>query len=378
MRSWREPINKKYLAIATSFAAILLIPIIFMGSSAHAAEITNRSLLLEGTSSSAGGSAPGGVVNDLFTFTTATSASIGSIQFLYCTTADGTCITPTGLVTTSATLGSQSGATGFSIVNSTNGAPYIQQSTPVAVAASTQLIYQLAGVTNPTAANASFYVRISTFTSSNITGTPIDTGNVAASTANQIVLTGQMPESLVFCTGGTIGETSGIPNCASANSGNISFSTLFSPTAAATATSQMAASTNASHGYVITVNGATLTSSTNSITAMTTASTSVNGVSQFGMNLVANTTATSSPAIGANITPASGTTGFNGQALTGYATPDTFKFNSGDSVANSAYGGSTAPSNAQIYTVSYIVNVPGDQAAGVYTTTLTYICTATF
>jgi len=378
MRSWREPINKKYLTLAIIFASVLSLPLIFMSSSAHAAEITDRSLLLEGTSSSAGGSEPGGVVNDLFTFTTATAASIGSIQFLYCTTADGTCVTPTGLVTTSATLGSQSGATGFSIVNSTNGAPYIEQSTPVAVAASTQLIYQLAGITNPTATNTSFYVRISTFASSDVTGTPIDSGNVAASTANQIVLTGQMPESLVFCVGGTIGETSGIPNCASASSGNISFSSLFSPTYAATATSQMAASTNASHGYVITVNGTTLTSSSNSITAMTTAGASINGTSQFGMNLVANTTATSTPAVGADITPASGTTGYNGQALSGYATPDSFEFNSGNSVANSAYGGSTAPSNAQIYTVSYIVNVEGDQAAGVYTTTLTYICTATF
>jgi len=376
MRSWRSAINKKYLIIAIGFSSLLLASSLLYAPRVQAAQITNRSLTLQGTAS-VGGSAPGGVVNHLFTFTVATSATVGSIEFLYCTTADGTCTTPTGLVTTTATLGSQSGATGFSMVNTTNGAPYINQTSGVSVAAGTQLIYQLASITNPTTANQTFYVRISTFASTNATGTPIDTGNVAAATANQILLSGTMPESLVFCTGATINETSGVPNCTTATSGAVSFSSLFSPTAAATATSQMAASTNASHGYAITVNGTSLSSGSNSITAMGTSTTSVNGTSQFGMNLVANTTATSTPAVGAAITPASNGTDFKAAALTGYDTPDNFMFVTGDSVASSSDGGA-GPSNAQIYTVSYIVNVPGDQAAGTYTTTLTYICTATF
>ena len=376
MRIWRSAINKKYLIIAIGFSSLLLASSLMYAPRVQAAQITNRSLTLQGTAS-VGGSAPGGVVNHLFTFTVATSATVGSIEFLYCTTADGTCTTPTGLVTTTATLGSQSGATGFSMVNTTNGAPYINQTSGVSVAAGTQLIYQLASITNPTTANQTFYVRISTFASTNATGTPIDTGNVAAATANQILLSGTMPESLVFCTGATINETSGVPNCTTATSGAVSFSSLFSPTAAATATSQMAASTNASHGYAITVNGTSLSSGSNSITAMGTSTTSVNGTSQFGMNLVANTTATSTPAVGAAITPASNGTDFKAAALTGYDTPDNFMFVTGDSVASSSDGGA-GPSNAQIYTVSYIVNVPGDQAAGTYTTTLTYICTATF
>lgn len=376
MRHRRSAVNKKYL-ILTAFFFLTITGIgLYLSPKVRAAQITDRSLTLQGTAS-VGGSEPGGVVNDLFTFTVATTASVGSIQFLYCTTADGSCTTPTGLVTTSATIGSQSGATGFSMVNTTNGAPYIDQSSAVSVTSGTQLIYQLATVTNPTAANQSFYVRISTFASTNATGTPIDSGNVAASTANQITLTGTMPESLVFCTGGTISETSGVPNCSTATSGAVSFTSLFSPTAAATATSQMAASTNASHGYDITVNGSTLQSGSNSISAMLSASASINGTSQFGMNLVANTTATSTPAVGSAITPASDGTNFRGAALTGYDTADSFEFVSGNSVASSS-DTTAGPSNAQIYTVSYIVNVPGNQAAGSYTTTLTYICTATF
>src|SRR5437016_386638 len=81
-------------------------------SSVYAAQLTSRSLTLQAGATD-GGSKPGGVVNHLFSFTTATTASIGSIQFLYCTTAAGTCTTPTGLSTTAASLGTQSGATGF-------------------------------------------------------------------------------------------------------------------------------------------------------------------------------------------------------------------------------------------------------------------------
>jgi hypothetical protein len=135
----------------------------------------------------------------------------------------------------------------------------------------------------------------------------------------------------------------------------------------------MAASTNANGGYIVTVNGSTLTSGANSITAMSSATTSVPGTGQFGMNLKANAT----PAVGVEVAPAANGTTLKGQASAGYNTVDTFKFTTGDTVANSANGGS-GPTNAQIYTISYMVNVPGSQIAGSYTTTLTYVCTATF
>jgi hypothetical protein len=139
----------------------------------------------------------------------------------------------------------------------------------------------------------------------------------------------------------------------------------------------MAASTNAVSGYSITVNGPTLTSGGNTIAPMGTAGVGVRGTSQFGMNLMLNTTATSTVAIGANVAAAANGTSLRGQATAGYNTTDTFKFLSGDSVANSWNGGA-GPTNAQIYTSSYIVNVAGNQASGTYVSTLTYICTATF
>jgi hypothetical protein len=341
---------------------------------ASAAQITSRSLTLV-AGVSAGGSQFSGVVNHLFAFTLPTTGNVGSIQFLYCTTASGTCTIPPGLSTTSATLASQSGDTGFTITNTTQGAPYITKSA-TSITGPQAVSYQLNTITNPSTPNQTFYVRISSYAAATLGGGVVDTGTVAASTATQIVLTGTMPESLIFCSGATISTTAGIPDCTTATAGTVSFNQLFSPTAAATATSQLAASTNAGSGYNITVNGLTMASGGNQITAMTNTASAV-GNSEFGMNLVANSTASSSPAVGINIAPTSNATTLRGQALTGYNSADTWKFNSGDSIANSADGGA-GPTNAQIYTVSYIVNVPGSQAAGVYTTTLTYVCTATY
>lgn len=370
---------KKGLIVRRLFMSATLVvatlgAIIFKAPEASAAQITNRSLTLQAGATD-GGSMPGGEVNHLFTFTLPTNTSVGSIEFEYCTTASvATCVTPAGLTTTSATLGAETGATGFTMVNTTNGAPYL---TRTAAAATGAVTYRLDDIINPTGVNETFFVRISTYASTDTTGTAIDTGSVTASTAEPIVISGTMPESLIFCTGEDISTTLGIPDCSTATPGDIEFNQLFSPTDTATAVSEMAASTNAGFGYVITVNGATLTSGGNTISPMTSATTGVKGVGQFGMNLVANTTATSTVAVGANVAPTPDGLDLRGEPAAGYSTADTFKFASGDTVASST-NGSLGPTNAQIYTASYIVNVPGNQAAGTYATTLTYICTPTF
>lgn len=352
-----------------------LFSFVLQNNSASAAQLTVRSLTLE-SGASDGGSKPGGVVKHYYQFTVPTTGNVGSIKFEYCTVASGTCTMPTGLVTTSATLDNETGATGFTMVNTTNGSPYLTRSAS-SITAATAVSYRLGTITNPTTTNQTFFVRISTYVSTDTTGGSTDTGTVAASTATQIVLTGTMPESLIFCAGATVSTTLGVPDCSTATAGAVSFNQLFSPTDTATATSQMAASTNAGSGYVISVNGATMTSGANTVTAMASATTGVRGTSQFGMNLKLNTTATSTVAVGAEVAPVSNGTDLRAQATAGYNTVDTFKFVSGDTVADSGNGGA-GPTNAQIYTVSYIVNVAGSQAAGTYTTTLTYVCTATF
>ena len=355
---------------------------VFQSINVNAAQITTRKLELQsGTGGTFdGGSKPGGVVNHMFTFTIPTTASVGSIKFQYCTTASGACDPPAGLGTTAATDGGETGAIGFALTNTVNGSPYLHRIAS-SITAATVVSYKLSGVTNPTTTNQTFFVRISTYTSVDTSGGSIDAGTVAASTATQIVLSGTMPESLIFCTGATIGLNAGlVPDCSTATAGTVSFNQLFSPTDTATATSQMAASTNATGGFVIGVSGKTLTSGAYTIAPMTTMALGSRGKSQFGMNLKLNTATTSTVPVGVEVAPVPAT-GFKGQAATGFDTVDQFKFEEApaitNTVANSANGGA-GPTNAQIYTSSYIVNVSGSQTAGTYTTTLTYICTATF
>jgi hypothetical protein len=369
---------------------------VYSAPTANAAQITSRSLTLQANGTT-GGSTPGGVVNHVFNFTVPNSGggNIGSIRFLYCTTpADvgaATCVAPTGISVNSAVAGTQSGATGFSVAAtkvSTNDAGAVSRvngfyltRTAAPVTANTVINLQITTITNPTPTNTTFFTRITTYTGTDGATGLVDSGSVAASTANQITVTGIMPETLVFCTGGTISKTGGVPDCTTATSGAVSFNQLFSPTDTATATSQMAASTNAISGYAITVNGTTLTNGSYTIPGMVGSAgapkTPVRGTSEFGLNLKANTTAVSTVAVGAEIDAASNGTDLRGQAKTGYSSQNQFRFESGNTVAASDYT-VAGPSNAQIYTVSYIADVAGNQVAGTYVATLSYICTPTF
>lgn len=358
-----------------------------LSGSVSAAQITARSLTLQGVGTT-GGAKAGGTVNHLFSFIIPSDTTVGSIKFTYCTTPTGVppntsdCTMPTGLVTTGATLGTSSGLSFNSVVATTNGVPYATRTASAPPGTNTALTVQLLGVQNPSANNTTFFVRIATYASTDASGTPTDTGVVAASTSEPIVLSGIMPESLVFCTGATVGVNlgSGLPDCSTATTGAVLFNQLFSPTDTASATSQMAASTNAGSGYAITANGPTLTSGSNTITGMgATSGLSVRGIAQFGLNLKANVADATTPAVGTEVAPAANGTNYRGQANTNFNTAQNFAFvaNTPNIVADSAYGG-PGGTDAQIFTASYIVNVPGSQPAGTYATTLTYICTPTF
>ena len=392
---------------------------LFVAPAAAIGQITNRSLTLQNGTTD-GGSKPSGVVKHLYTFTLPSTASstpntAQSIVFKYCTTADidagGTCTTPHGLSTTGAgvTLGSAAtgDASGATLVNTTNGSPLVNLPAAITPSGSTVSTVQLAGVTNPdgtdcptTPNGCTFYVNIELWSGTGGTGTELVNNTVAAAVNAQITLTGTMPESLIFCTGGAISKNgSGIPDCTTATSGSITFNKLFSPTGTAFATSQMAASTNAGNGYTVTVSGAQLSSGSNHIpgvgaTAKTAASTV--GTSVFGLNLVADTdAAASTPALSpasANLTPVSDGANYWGIAHANFNTDSNYAFaDSGptggsltlNTIAASDYGaggptGIGKPTDGQIYTATYMVNAAANQPAGTYTTTLTYICTATY
>jgi hypothetical protein len=359
----------RFLALALVLASFTPMKVLALGE-------TNRVLAL-------GSSAASAVTTYAFSFKPGTSGNIGAIKFEMCdsplealscvNTGDSSGVSFTS---NSASVQSQGGISGFVAGTGSGGTPpaptantfWIDNSTPQNVNNTTTVTVTFQNVRNPSAANKEFYGRITTYSDTAGTGpNEVDFGAVAVATTNQIVVTGTMPESLVFCVG-----TSGT-DCTNITGTSVALGT-FSPTATNTGTSVMSASTNAGSGYVITVNGTTLTSGSNTITAMGTQSlnsaacspscSSTTGTSQFGTNVRDNT----APNVGTNVSGLGTATGFGG-----YNTVDSFRFFSGDTVAS--VGGVTKDN---LFTNSYIVNVGGDQAAGLYTATLTYICTATF
>ncbi len=345
----------------------------------EAAQPTNRVLAL-------GSSATSAVTTYAFSFKPATTGNIGAIKFEVCDSpleafgcvntgdSNGVSFTSSG-----ASIQSQSGISGFTAGTGTPPAPttntfWITNGTPQNINSSTTVTVTFQNVRNPSAANKEFYGRMTTYSDSAGTA-EVDFGAVAVDTVSQITVTGNMPESLVFCVG-----TSGT-DCTNLTGTAVTLGT-FSPVSTNVGTSLMSASTNAGFGYAITLVGTTLTSGSNTIPAMGTQSlnstgcavscTSATGTSQFGSNVRANNVASAGGVFGADVTPTGA--GFNGVGAGGYNTANSFRFFNGDTVANS--GGTT--SKAQLFTNSYLVNVGGDQAAGVYTATMTYICTATF
>lgn len=323
-----------------------------------------------------------------FNFTVPSSTAIKSVSVDICTTASGTCTPSGGFDNSFSTLSSQptglGAASGWTVNTATSGSLRIVNASNSTAPSGSQTIV-FGNVQNPTTANQTFYGRITTYSDASWT-TVVDTGTVAASTANLIVLTGTMPESLVFCTGASITiNGSGVPDCTTATSGAISFNQLFSTTSTAWATSQMAASTNASSGYVITVTGPTLTSGSNTIPAIGGSATASNiGTGQFGMNVVSDTTPAVTYFDGHNgdVFPASDNVNLMAAPSTPFATTNQYAYTAGGptQVAASDYlsTGTGHPSDTQRYTATYIVNVAGHQAAGTYISTLTYICTPTF
>lgn len=309
---------------------------------ASAAQITNRSVAI-------GSSVASASTTYTFTFNRVSATPIQSVSFQACTTASGTCTTPSGFSVSSSTLPSQptglGAASGWTVSTATAGSLRLSNSSNSTAPSTTQTVY-FGAVTNPSATNSTYFFRITTYSDASWS-TPLDTGTIATSTAGQITVTATVDETLTF----------------TLSSATAALGTL-TTSGTGSATSTMTASTNAASGYAITVNGTTLTSGSNTITALSSPTASSVNNRQFGLNLVANTT----PSVGSAVSGSG-----SGAAASGYNTSDSYKFVTGDTVASAS-----APTNSNTFTVSYIANIDGSTAAGSYSTVLTYIATANF
>jgi hypothetical protein len=302
---------------------------------------------------------PGATTTHAFSFSYASPDAVGSVRLEYCTSPlpDIACVAPAGLDASGAALSDQTGETGFTMASAQPNVLILGRAAATAPVNNVST-YTFSTIVNPGGAPDTFFVRISTYGSSDGTGAAIDFGAVANATTDNVVLNTEVPPILKFCVGLTLGT-----DCSTADDNLIDLGDL-SPSRAASGSSQMLAATNAQFGLAIAAYGTTMTSGNNTVAALNVPTVSAPGNAQFGINLRKNT----DPAVGQE--PSGSGISIPTAA---YNTPNRYMFRSGDVVA-------TSPDATDIrtFTSSYVVNVTPSQPPGVYTATLTYICTATF
>lgn len=342
----------KAYRIGIVIAALILglVPL-FRVLSVGASDLLLRSVRLESSAVSAN-------TQHVFNYNIPNSLLVGSTVFEYCSNDPfllTPCTPPAGLDVSGANLDSESGDIGYSVhAASTANRLVLTRIPTVSIIGPTQ--YVLSNMINPSTIGTT-YVRISLHASTDGTGGYGDGSAVVFSTASQLNTQAYVPPYLTFCVGVSVA-----PDCSSASGSSIDFGEL-SKVSANTATSQFAGATNDVTGFFTNITANTMTSGSQTITAMTSQSASAPGTSQFGLNMRANT----NPAVGQN------PTGAGSSVLTlDYDTPNQFILKSGV-VTNSSLS-----TEFNVFTVSYLVNVPANQTPGIYNTTLTFVATASF
>lgn len=336
--------------------ALVLVMLVFISPVAASTRFEQRGLFMQSTR-------PGVTTNYTVSLRYMTPQPVGSLDMLFCIDPipHHPCVPPPGLDVSGVTLASQSGETGFTIDPGTHTDNHILLTRdPSMIMSGDVSSYTFEGVVNPTDISESFSIRLRSHASTDGSGPLIDFGSVKGQITNDIVIETQVPPMLIFCLAHTVAL-----GCTETDDTYYSDMGQLSEHDTLTAQSQMAVGTNATAGFVITVNGAPPAAGTSVIDAATTPSFSQQGTNQFGINLVAN----NAPTVG--VDPEG--TWANAMPSADYGTPNMYKFVPGDVVAYSPN-----VSLMKKFTVSYILNSSPDLRAGVYTTTLTFIASGRF
>lgn len=294
-----------------------------------------------------------------------TPANIGSLRMEFCDNPipSFACVVPPGLDVSGGSLAAQTGQTGFSI--SYQDTNMIVLSRAPAMTGSGLSTYRFEGMVNPSVDDQAFHIRLTSHESTDGTGPSVDFGSVSNTTVRGTDIYTQVPPILTFCAGKTVSL-----DCTSVDDNLVDFGELQPGEETYVTTSEMAARTNGRYGYSIYVTGTSFTSGVRQVPPLTVPTESFVGVGQFGLNLVSNSDPTGIGAyVGADpVGPAT-----NISLNNNYTIPDHYMFSNGDLLVSSDYV--TPPKK---YTSTYILNMPTDQPAGHYSTTITYVCLAGF
>jgi len=339
-----------------SVLVLTLVPYMFWLGQAYAiSTLQPRSVAISS-------SVPSADTTENFQFQLVSPDDVGSIELQYCDNSplfDDPCEAPDGLDVSNAALTDQSGNTGFSIDQADTSANELVLSR-TASAPDTSVIneYDLANITNPSTPSQTVYVKITTYSSSDATGSYIDRGAVAFETTSNLEVGAFVPPFMNICVGVTVAQ-----DCSQSQGDELDMGDL-GPNTTGTATSQYAVATNDQAGNSVYVLGTTMTSGNNIIQPLDKQASSQRGEPEFGLNLMKN----SDPNIGGD--PSGDSTSI---PAAGYNIPNLFDFVPGSEISSADFS-----SFYTRMTVSYIANVPNGQPAGVYTTTLIYLASGQF
>jgi hypothetical protein len=225
------------------------------------------------------------------------------------------------------------------------------------------------GITNPTSSNETFYARILILATANPTLSPAeettasDAGGVALSTSNQLNVTAKVQETLVFCVYTQANCAAGGDDIALGNTEGV----LDETNMTYTNTANFDLASNALGGVMVRLKGDTLTSGSFTISphpAACTADSVLTSIEQFGVRI---------SAYGANQVPP--TAGNEYQCAGGNHAFDVANTNTtyGDELIRTV--GATDVSTS---TLELAAKAAGTTEAGIYTTTLQLIATATY
>jgi hypothetical protein len=359
-----------------------------------------------GLAVTAGTGGNGAQANHTFSFTfPQASVTVGSVKLKYCTTAFGGCTTPTGMdASTITSVASQTGWTGAPLIDTTtnltsgdaectgavNGRANCIAFTRTGGAGSEAAGARTVGfgtggatnwIKNPTSVG-NYYVRITTYATAAY-GTVVDTGNVMFSIATQVNITTKVQETLNFSvSASTVAPTSACT--ALSGTGNIFLgdptNNVLDFTQAYDNHTYFRLSTNSANGATVKYSGDTLKSGTESIdvagTAGPTPEASTVGAEQFGIGLDSADVAGGNGYSFTNLAAAAPYSTGNGTITNGGTATFYFDTTSMTTPINVATSSNVVICDTG--SVRYIANISPNTAAGVYTTTITYIATPTY
>lgn len=335
--------------------ALVLVLTVLAVPAGASTRFENRSLFMQSTE-------PEVVTSYKISLDYMTIAPVGSLDLLFCESPIpyDPCVTPEGLDVSSVTLVNQTGETGFSIYSKSSNHIVLSRPPTVIAGPGSKSSYTFEGIRNPKDASKAFAIRLRSHSTSNGSGAQIDFGSVRGQVGDGIVIQTQVPPMLIFCVAQVVYE-----NCNGTNGTYFKDTGTLDDGQTLTAESEMAVGTNASGGFVITINGTPLAAGTNVIEGLDTPTSSIPGKNQFGINLVANDEL--------NVGKDPEGEWANAVASPDYAQPNKFKYAPGDVVAYSPN-----VSLMKKFTVSYIINASPNLKPGFYTTTVNFIASGRF